>query len=65
MPNLDHPALAEDRAAFEARLAEYGPDKARDMHAAGGFPTTSDVVVREWLLANPPQTAGAAPVAKT
>jgi hypothetical protein len=51
MPNLDHPDLADDRAAFEARLAEYGPETVVAMLAHGMFPTTSNVVILEWLKA--------------
>lgn len=49
MPNLDHADLKDDRKAFEARLAELGPDTVRAMLASGSFPTTSNVVILEWL----------------
>jgi hypothetical protein len=47
--NLDHPDLADDRAAFEARLNDLGPDTVRTMLAAGMFPTGHNVTIQEWL----------------
>ena len=50
--NLDHPDLKDDRDVLERHLAELGPETVRAMLAGGAFPTTSHVVILEWLKAD-------------
>jgi hypothetical protein len=49
MPRLDHPDLKADRETFEKHLADLGPAAVRSMMALGQFPTTSTIVVLDWL----------------
>lgn len=49
--NLDHPSLADDRAAFEARLDALGVEAVKAMHAVGAFPTGHTVTILEWFKA--------------
>ena len=47
--NLDHPEMAEDRKAFEDRMAELGVDEVKRLQALGAFPTGHTVLINEWI----------------
>jgi hypothetical protein len=47
--NIDDPAMVQDRKAFEARMAELGPDEVRRLQGMGAFPTGHNVLINEWL----------------